>query len=224
MRSRSLMDVVGWEAFLHGVFAISVTLLVLDIRVPPVDSVSNGQDLVNALVAEGPRYVAYVLGFLYVGTYWIATHRSLRLLRGVDHWFLVLGMLYLLLIAAVPFSTGLLSEYIGQGNGLDRVALVIFTAWQLALSILANVELRYAVHDGRLLRPEIDPASLRLFVRVAAMGPVIWVIALLSAIFLPPVVTLVLMGLILILFMVEVPVGSQRGGGEPLPAATEGQA
>jgi uncharacterized membrane protein len=216
------MDVVGWEAFLHGVFSISVTLLVLDIRVPPIESVSTGDDLVKALLAEGPRYVAYVFGFLYVGTYWIATHRTLRMLRGIDHWFIVLGMVFLLLIAAVPFSTGLLSEYIGQGNGLDRVALVIFTTWQLGLSILANVELRYAVHDGRLLRPEIDPASLRLFVRLAAMGTVIWIGALLSAIFLPPVVTLVLMGFLLILFMVEVPVGNQRGGGESLPATSEG--
>jgi uncharacterized membrane protein len=92
MRQGSLMDVSGWEAFLHGVFAIAITLLVLDIRVPPVDATPDARALIDALVAGVPHYVAYVLGFLYLGTYWIATHRTLRRMRGVDHWFLVIGL------------------------------------------------------------------------------------------------------------------------------------
>ena len=118
---------------------------------------ATGDDLIKALKDEWPRYFAYVLGFLYIGTYWIATHRTLRMLRGIDHWFIVFGLLFLMVIATVPFVTSLLAEYIGQGNGRDRVALVVFTGWQLLLSLLANLELRYATYKGRLLKPGIDP-------------------------------------------------------------------
>ena len=127
------------------------------------------------------------------------------MLRGFDHWFLVIGLLYLLLISAVPFATGLLAEYIGLDQKRDQVALVIFTSWQLLLSILANISLRYAAHNGRLLRSDVDPAALRLWVRIAALGPVIWIVALLSALFLSGTITLILMGAILVLFMFEVP-------------------
>src|SRR4051794_29117114 len=104
------MDVAGWEAFLHGVFAIAITLLVLDIHVPPIEETHNGQELIDALLRGIPRYVAYVLGFMYLGAYWIATHRSLRQLRGVDHWFLVIGLVFLMVVAVLPFGTALLAE------------------------------------------------------------------------------------------------------------------
>src|SRR5689334_10851869 len=152
MRRSALMDVAGWEAFLHGVFAIAITLLVLDIRVPPVESTPDAKALIEALKDGAPRYVAYILGFLYLGTYWIATHRTLRRLRGVDHWFLVIGLVFLMVVSVLPFGTALLAEYIGQDHGRDQVALVLFTLWQLLLSVIANISLRYASWHGRLMK------------------------------------------------------------------------
>jgi uncharacterized membrane protein len=199
------MDVAGWEAFLHGVFAIAITLLILDIRVPPVAEVLNADDLVTALRDELPRYTGFVLGFLYLGTYWLASHRTLRMLRGVDHWFLVQGLIFLLVISAMPFSIALLAEYIGQDQGRDQVALVIFTLWQLVLSLLAIVTLRYASAGERLLKPGVAGPDLDRWTRISMMGPVIWIIALGSALFLSGAITLILMALILVLFVQEVP-------------------
>ena len=68
MKANPLMAVSGWEAFMHGVFAIAVTLLVLDIRVPDAAAVDSGPALIDALIEEMPRYLAYVFGFLFVGT------------------------------------------------------------------------------------------------------------------------------------------------------------
>ena len=212
VRSRQLSDVGGWEAFLHGVFSISITLLALDIRVPTVEGgMETGADLVNALVAEWPNYLAYVLGFLYIGTYWIATHRTLRMLRGIDHWFIVLGLLFLMILATVPFVTALLAEYIGADNGRDKVALVVFTGWQLLLSLLANLELRYAAHDGRLLKPGLDQQALRRWLRLAAIGPVVWIVALVAAVLVSGTITLILMGVLVVLFLQEVPLGTGEG-------------
>jgi uncharacterized membrane protein len=213
VKSGGLMDVGGWEAFLHGVFAIAITLLVLDIRVPPVESTPTAQALIDALLAETPRYIAFVLGFMYLGTYWIATHRTLRRLRGVDHWFLVMGLVFLMVVSVLPFGTALLAEYIGKDQGRDQVALVLFTMWQLLLSIIANVTLQYASWHERLLRPGEAGPELQRWKLIAAVGPVIWVVALASAIFLTGTITLILMGVILVIFIQEVPsVNDERPG------------
>jgi uncharacterized membrane protein len=203
------MDVAGWEAFVHGVFAIAVTLLVLDIRVPEIGAVANGSELLTTLVDGAPRYGAYVLGFLFVGTYWINTHRMLRMLRGVDHWFLVLGLLFLLVISAVPFVTGLLAEYIGADSGRDQVALVVFSSWQLVLSILANLTFQYVARGRRLLKPSVPEAGLKRWLQIAALGPLIWIVALLAALFISGTVALVLMAVVLFIFMFEVPIGEE---------------
>ena len=85
----------------------------------------------------------------------IASQRRHRLASatGVDHWFLVIGLLFLMVVAVLPFGTALLAEYIGQDHGREQVALVLFTLWQLLLSVIANVSLRYAAANGRLLKP-----------------------------------------------------------------------
>ncbi len=211
MERRTLMDVAGWEAFLHGVFAIAITLLVLDIHVPPIADAPNASALLDALGAELPHYVAYVLGFMFLGLYWISTHRILRLLRGVDHWFLILGLVFLMVVSVLPFVTALLAEYLGQDQGRDRLALVVFTGWQLILSVLANVVFRYALRGGRLLRPEVAASSLQPFLRVALLGPVIWVAALASAVLLTGTITIILMAVILAVFVREPPAADGEG-------------
>jgi uncharacterized membrane protein len=158
------MDLAGWEAFVHGVFAITITLLVLGISVPPVDATPSGAALVEALLARVPEYGAYLLSFMYVGAYWIATHRSLRMVQGVDHGFLVVGLLYLMSIAVLPFVSSLLAQYIGADKGRDQVVVIVFSGWQFVASLLAYLTLLYSSRAGlsaRLrLRLFLGPASL----------------------------------------------------------------
>lgn len=207
MNARPLMAISGWEAFMHGVFAIAVTLLVLDIRVPDSASIESGSALVSALVKELPRYFAFVIGFLYVGTYWLQTHRVMGWMRGVDHPALILGLVYLMVISAVPFVTALLAEYIGLDHGRDQVGLVVFASWQLILSILAIANFRYAAHGGRLLKPTIPEAGLRTYFRVTTLGPVSWIAVIVVAVFVGGAVTLILMAAVLAVFLVvEIPV------------------
>jgi len=216
MDSKPVMDGSGWEAFTHGVFAVAVTLLVLDIRVPDVASIDSGSALVAALRDETPRYAAYILGFLCMGTYWINVHRAMRMTRGIDHMYIVIGLLFLMVIAAVPFVTALLAEYIGADNGRDQVVLVVFTSWQLVLALLASAWVGYAYRKRRVLvRPGISEAGLRVWVGLTALGPVIWVIALATALFASGTITLILIAIVFVMFMFEPPIGE-----EPTDAAS----
>jgi uncharacterized membrane protein len=213
MDSKPVMDPAGWEAFMHGVFAIAVTLLVLDIHVPDAASIDSGPALATALASQVPHYAAYVLGFLCMGTYWINLHRGIRLVRGIDHGYLVIGLLFLMVISAVPFATALLAEYIGADNGRDQVALIVFTSWQLLLALLAFALVGYGYRERRrLMKPEVSEARLRAWVRLTALGPIIWIGALATAVFANGTLTLVLIALVFVLFMFEMPVGDERPG------------
>lgn len=206
MESRRVMELTGWEAFGHGVFAIAVTLLVLDIKVPALDSIDSGAALAEALYAQMPHYAAYLLGFLCIGTYWINVQRSMRMLRGVDHGYIVIGLLFLLVISAIPFVTALLAEYIGEDNGRDQVVLVIFTAWQFLLAVIAYASIRYAFHKrSTLIRSDVSEASLRRTVRFTAVGPLIWLFALATAILANGTITLILIAVVFALFLFEPP-------------------
>ncbi len=210
MDSKPVMELAGWEAFVHGVFAIVVTLLVLDIHVPDVAEISSGPALIDALVHELPRYAAYVIGFLCMGTYWINVHRGLRMLRGIDHGYIVLGLLFLMVISAVPFVTALLAEYIGADNGRDQVALVVFTTWQLVLAVLAHVQIRYTHGSrSRLIKPRIPEATTRAWVKVTALGPLIWLVALATALLASGTITLILIVVVFVIFMFETPIGEE---------------
>jgi hypothetical protein len=115
-----------------------------------------------------------------------------------------------MVVSVLPFGTALLAEYIGADQGRDQVALVLFTLWQLLLSVIANISLRYAAWNGRLLKPGWKGADVQRWLRIAAVGPLIWVVALAAAVFLNGTITLVLMAVILVIFLQEVPAGADE--------------
>ena len=95
------------EAFSDGVFAIVITLLILDIRVPDVDY----SQLFSALVALLPRIFAYVISFGVIGVYWLAHHQSLQLIGKLNGFLIWLNLVYLLAVSFMPFPTALLGRY-----------------------------------------------------------------------------------------------------------------
>ena len=95
------------EAFSDGVFAIVITLLILDIRVPDVDY----SQLFAALVAVLPRMFAYVISFGVIGVYWLAHHQSLQLIGKLNGFLIWLNLAYLLAVSFMPFPTALLGRY-----------------------------------------------------------------------------------------------------------------
>ena len=211
MGSRALSDLRSYEVLSHGVFAIAITLLVLDIHVPAEESTADGAALVTALIGEWPRYFAYVLGFLYIGEYWLASNRTMHFLRGADHPLMVLGLLTLMGISTVPFVTSLLAEYIGHGDGRDQVAAAVFNGWMLVIAVVANGLIRWAAFRDRLVRPGADRRALRRWMQLAAVGPLVWAVAAILALTISAGVALGLDLLLLLLFLWDVPLGEETG-------------
>lgn len=135
------------EAFSDGVFAIAITLLVLGIEIPDV----SDQDLGSALSDLVPSLLAYFLGFAVIGLFWVAHHRFFGEVERHDGTLLWTNLLFLSLIAAMPFSTGLIGEY-GDTQG----ATIVFAA-NVALAALAGNLSEWEARRSGLLRTRSEP-------------------------------------------------------------------
>ncbi len=139
------------EAFSDGVFAIAITLLVLDIGVS-ADAYSTSPELGRLYL--WPSYLGYVVSFSTIGAIWLGHNAITEYLERADAVFVRLNLLLLLLVVSflLPFPTRLVADYIGQDNP-ERVAVTIYGISLLLASTLLLVLWRYAVR-GHLVRPD----------------------------------------------------------------------
>src|SRR5438874_2539580 len=98
------------EAFSDGVYAIAITLLILEIKVPRAGAATP---LAEGLLALWPSYVAYFLGFSTIGVMWLNHHRLFQMIHRVDDVLLFLNLLLLLVVSFTPFPTAVLAEHLG---------------------------------------------------------------------------------------------------------------
>ncbi len=110
-------------------FAIAITLLVLDITIAP----SDYDHLRHALLNEWPAYLAYVTSFLTVGSVWIAHHSLFSRLRFIDPTLLRLNLLLLMTAAFLPFPTSVLAQALHHGGSAERTAVVFYGAVALLI-------------------------------------------------------------------------------------------
>jgi uncharacterized membrane protein len=151
------------EAFSDGVFAVAITLLVLDIAVPDPTHTAGGLHLARALLAadQWPHYVAYAVSFLTIGIIWINHHVMIRRLRATDQAILTLNLLLLLTVVALPFTTSLVATYLRQPHGRG-VAAGVWAGSFLAMSLaFAALHRHILLGKPRLLAREISPQESR---------------------------------------------------------------
>ncbi|HKE65709.1 MAG TPA: TMEM175 family protein [Micromonosporaceae bacterium] len=152
------------ETFSDGVMAIAITLLVLDLAVPSRAALGD-KSLAHALGHEWPQFAAYVTSFLVIGIIWVNHHTTFRLIRSVDRMMLFLNLLLLLFIAAIPFTTSLIAEYLTAGGRDARTAAIVYSVVMLAMSVSFGALFVYVVRHPALLEPEVDPTVLRASIR-----------------------------------------------------------
>lgn len=136
------------EGFSDGVFAIAITLLVLDLVVP--DQAVGAQDLWRLVIDEWPGYLGYLVSFATIGALWIGHSSITDYLDRTDVWFPRLNLLLLFFVCLLPFATRLLSEYIAQ-PGAEKVASTVYGLTLVAASGLLSMLWRYARRAGLLI-------------------------------------------------------------------------
>jgi uncharacterized membrane protein len=140
MEERDLSRVV---AFSDGVMAVAITLLVLNLEVPDVAD----EDLGDALSDLAPSLLSYVLAFALVGRLWVVHHNLFERLRGFNGTIMALNLLFLALIALVPFSTDLYDKYTDEGIAAAVLGATLGLAAVINWAMTAHAVRRGFVHE-----------------------------------------------------------------------------
>jgi uncharacterized membrane protein len=145
-------DATRVVAFSDAVFAITVTLLVLEIS-PPTDD----RNLLHGLLALWPSYLAYAVTFLFIGQVWANHHVMFDHIRAADRVVLLLNTLLLMAVAFLPFATSVLAGALRSGEG-QRTAVVFYGIAFVLAALTFNAVWQYARRRG-LLSDALDPAG-----------------------------------------------------------------
>lgn len=206
------------EAFSDGVFAVAITLLVLDLHID--DSSSEG--LATQLAREWPSFAAYAVSFLVVGVVWVNHHSLLALAARTDRTLLFYNLVLLMFVATIPFTTATLAEFVREGGSDTRLALVLYGLPHEGLALGFTVMLGHMIRRGLLRRPvstRDGRIGLLRFGIAAVMYPAAIAVGLFS-----PVAMLVCYALINGFYIFDqtpiLPSGVPRGGmHQPEPAS-----
>ncbi|HEY8870894.1 MAG TPA: TMEM175 family protein [Candidatus Limnocylindrales bacterium] len=184
------------EAFSDGVFAIAITLLVLEIRIPSGAQLATPGALIGALAGLWPSYLGYVVSFITVGIMWANHHNLFRHIAIVDHGLLLANLFLLLGVGFVPFPTALLAATLGQPG--QQIGILVYSGTFVAIAVGFNVLWYRARRHGLLLRPDADPAAIEAITRSYRLGPPGYLVAFLLALVNPALGMAVIIGLVLL--------------------------
>ena len=169
MKSKKQPTVRGFSIdrlllFSDAVFAIAITFLAIDIRVPQLTENLIASQLNNEIFRLAPKLISFLLSFYIIGSYWISYHRTFHLIQRYDRNLISLNLLFLMFIVLLPFPNDLIGKYPTQ-----QISVIIYAVLLAATGLCMSLLWIYASKKYRLvdqtLRPDfIKHLTLRLFV------------------------------------------------------------
>lgn len=149
--------------FSDAVFAIAITLLVIEIRVPEIEDPTD-QALLKSLGHLIPKFIGFIISFIFIGLYWTIHHRMFGFVTSYDKQLLILNLIFLFFIALLPFSTGFYSEYAGPMVRKNLKTPLAFYALNFAAVGFINYLMWRHVSNPkrRLTDPPIDQTILKM--------------------------------------------------------------
>lgn len=147
------------EGFSDGVFAIAITLLVLELRIPVAESNNNPQALINSLLAQWPSFLAFSLSFFSIFIMWVNHHKMFKQIYRRNSTLMFANGLILFLATCVSYPTALLARYYGTPS--VTVAVAVYTGLFVLINLAFNLLWSIASRNRTLLRPEISTTAIK---------------------------------------------------------------
>jgi uncharacterized membrane protein len=204
------LETTRFEAFSDGVFAIAITLLILEISVPA----GSEDDLLQALLDQWPSYIAYLISFATVGAIWLAHTGITHYLVRTDAYLVRINLLVLMLVSFIPFPTRLLAEYTGDPDP-ERVAATLYGLTLLTTAGLVSLLWRYAVAE-KLVNPDARDEEVQTLTQNLTPGLAGYVAMIVLGLFAPRVA---MIGYLVIAVGLLIPFGLIRHGRRVDPMA-----
>jgi uncharacterized membrane protein len=143
------------EAFSDGVFAIAITLLILEVAVPE----SDFDNLWRGIAHQWPSYLAYATSFITIGAIWLVHHGIFRRLQYANSWVIRINLGLLMAVSFLPFPTKLLAEAIHDRDA-ERAAVIFYGATLLVISLLLSALCAVIRREHDLLRPDVSEQEI----------------------------------------------------------------
>jgi uncharacterized membrane protein len=159
--------------FSDAVFAIAITLLVLNIEVPDIPQEFVAEDLPGQLISLWPKYLSYVISFLVISIFWISHHTIFSTIRGYDRPLIWLNSLFLMCVAFLPFPTALLGEY-----GDQQLVVAIYATSVAITRLMLSAAWWYAYDKPHLMPHTMDPVTARAFHIRALYLPLVFLLSI----------------------------------------------
>ena len=196
----SLVSADRLKALADGVFAVAMTLLVLQLVVPEIKDISN-KELTQILLSMWPKFLAYGLSFLIGGIYWLIHHSIFDAIRYYDATLAWINIVFLLFVALIPFTTSLLGEYF-----LQKTSTIIYGV-HLLLMFLGGYSLwTYSTWKHILVVPDLDPGLVKGARRMGYVYFLILSIAIIVAFFIP-LISVIIYGIFVLTILIFTAIG-----------------
>ncbi|MEV0288404.1 MULTISPECIES: TMEM175 family protein [unclassified Kribbella] len=169
-----LADTSRIEAFSDGVFAIAITLLVIELHPPELDP---GEGLWPALLHEWPQFAAYLTSFAVIGIMWVNHHSMFRQIQRADRELMFLNLLLLLWTALLPFPTNLFAEHLLDDSANANVAAAVYST-NLTLAAIAFSLIWWHVLRKHLVDHNLSPAQQRRSVLRFSVGTLFYALTI----------------------------------------------
>jgi uncharacterized membrane protein len=163
--------------FSDGVFAITITLLVLEIKVPEIAENLVATELTKELGHLVPKIFSHIVSFIVLGIYWIGHHNMFMHIKRHDHVMLWLNTLFLMCIASVPFPTALIGHYPNQ-----QISVVAYAGTLVITGVVLQLIWWYAT-THRLIDENTDPAFIGFVHRYIRIAPLLYGLSILVSFF-----------------------------------------
>jgi uncharacterized membrane protein len=166
---RGEMSLSRIEAFSDGVFAIVVTLLVLELKVPELKNPNDANELVGLLIGQLPKFFSWLISFIIVAKFWLNHHELLRKARHANYGMVWLNSIFLMFQSFVPFPTAMMGEYKGNPMAVSLFGVV------MAINTLLFMALQSYILRN-LIKPELAGTEDPHAVRNGFIGPALYLL------------------------------------------------
>ena len=167
--------------FSDAVFAIAITLLVIEIKIPEIHENVSDKALLQSLIHLIPKFIGFIVSFMMIGLYWTVHHRMFGFVTSYSRKLLVLNLVFLFFVALMPFSTGFYSEYAGLELFRQqlKVPMTFYVLNFCGMGFLNYFMWVYITNPkNKVAEPPVDPIVVKEARTVSLVVPVIFLVML----------------------------------------------
>lgn len=170
---REWFDKSRLERLTDGVFAIVMTILVLEITIPHIYSADVNTELAKQLINLWPAFLSYTISFIILGFFWISHNDQFQYIKQANRSLFGISIFYLMFIAIIPFSASLLGEF-----GNQQLSVLVYGINLIICSFWNYLHWWYATRNYLLVDKDLNPSFIRLGLRRYSISIFMYIIAI----------------------------------------------